>query len=976
MEDKINHLLVADIGSTTTKVLLIENAENNFRYVSDETVPTTVEYPYEDVNIALLNAVKTIQIKSGVRILNDKDDIIIPLYATSSAGGGLQIMVFGLTKAETGKLAQMTAYGAGGIISETFTADDKKSNFEKIRMVAYQKPDMILMAGGVDGGGIWGSILQSQILLLSDPEPKFNKGNKIPFIFCGNTECRTYIKQMLEKKYDLHFTENIRPNINEINLSPAKQKIHEIFIEKVIENAPGYVKLKESVRTDIMPTPVAVEKTLNLLHKKLNKNIILIDIGGATTDIFTQIGETTSRTVSANIGLSYSISNILKETGIEKIKKHIPDEINEGKIRNYIGNKTLSPSYLPVKNSETIIESACAVEGIKTAWESHKKMQFEISNINFIEKRRKEIYSVFGKWEEIFVMNEETEFEKRRYFQMSDVDMIIGAGGIFAGTDSKEGILYLLNESILPSGVTKFYIDKSFRSPHTGLLSLIDEEKALRSYMDNSLKEIGYSIVPMGPVKKNKVIIRLLDMYSNEVKILKGGEHYFASQGGHYEIILENNFILSNKNNSAIYEINTDKPILFDCRGREKYFIDQRIDIRAKLKKENSQFDPIIAFASNENVIEKGFFNLNRSLAYQGKINVKIGESVIPETLIGENIYEPPNIFVIDLKRLVGYGKIETKFLLDGLLIKAGDTVFKNQAILKLSFALGKEEIFYSTVGGIVEQIDKTGVILIKEDHEYANDPIEVNLRKELNIPDADLCRFINFKRGEFVSKNQILATREKKVMVFNVFGLTVKEYDLPRKKEDLIVRAPKAGFIKEYDSASGKLIIHYDFRSKPQYSLVHGVISESDDLKNIIISTKGTMIYGKVGFGKESYGKLKILKGKVDESFTGCIMVSFIKLPLETIQKAKEFKVKGILAASADALEIKKFIGEELTINQTGNENIEFPIVITQGFGELGMPKELMNLFIKSENKNAALFGSTRLRTGVIRPKIMINEH
>ncbi|MCG2759710.1 MAG: glutamate mutase L [Candidatus Delongbacteria bacterium] len=507
---------MADIGSTTTKVLLIEQTESNFLYICYEIVPTTVEYPFEDVNIALKNGAKKIQNKSGIRILDNKGDFIIPLYTTSSAGGGLQIMVFGLTKAETGKLAQMTAYGAGGIISETFTADDKKSNFEKIRRIAENKPDMILMAGGVDGGGIWGSILQSQVLLLSDPEPKFNKGNKIPFIFCGNIECRTYIQQMLEDKYDLYFTKNIRPNINEINLIPAKQKIHELFIKKVIENAPGYKMLKEKVKLDILPTPLAVEKTLSLLNKKLNKNIILIDIGGATTDIFTQIGQTTSRTVSANIGLSYSISNILKETGIEKIKKHIPDEINENIIRNYIGNKTLNPSHLPDKTCEKLIESACAVEGIKTAWISHKKMQFDISNINFIEKRRKEIYSVFGKWEEIFVLNEETEFEKRRYFQMSDVDIIIGAGGIFAGTDSVEEIIYLLNESILSSGVTKFYIDRNFKSPHTGVLSLIDEDKAIKSYMDNSLKEIGYSIVPMGPVKMNKSVIRLVDMSNNE----------------------------------------------------------------------------------------------------------------------------------------------------------------------------------------------------------------------------------------------------------------------------------------------------------------------------------------------------------------------------------------------------------------------------------------------------------------------------
>src|SRR5512137_2298115 len=101
--NKLKVILVTDCGSTTTKAILIEHKNGEFRQTIRGEAPTTVEKPFEDVTKGVLNAVREVEELSGRKILSG-DDIITPakgnegvdIYmSTSSAGGGLQMMVAG-----------------------------------------------------------------------------------------------------------------------------------------------------------------------------------------------------------------------------------------------------------------------------------------------------------------------------------------------------------------------------------------------------------------------------------------------------------------------------------------------------------------------------------------------------------------------------------------------------------------------------------------------------------------------------------------------------------------------------------------------------------------------------------------------------------------------------------------------------------------------------------------------------------------
>ena len=125
-------ILATDCGSTTTKAILIEHINGEYRLTHRGEAPTTVEAPFEDVTRGVLNAVMEIEELSG-RTNIENDQIISPsnklggvdIYiSTSSAGGGLQMMVAGVVKTMSGESAERAALGAGSIVMDIIASND------------------------------------------------------------------------------------------------------------------------------------------------------------------------------------------------------------------------------------------------------------------------------------------------------------------------------------------------------------------------------------------------------------------------------------------------------------------------------------------------------------------------------------------------------------------------------------------------------------------------------------------------------------------------------------------------------------------------------------------------------------------------------------------------------------------------------------------------------------------------------------
>ncbi|TET81686.1 methylaspartate mutase, partial [candidate division TA06 bacterium] len=189
--EDIKAILATDCGSTTTKAILIEKVGDSYRLIVRGEAPTTVEAPFEDVTRGILNAVREVEELAGRKLL-EGEKIISPrkgekegvdLYvSTSSAGGGLQMMVAGVVMTMTAESAARAALGAGAIVMDTIASNDGRLPHQRVSRIRKLRPDMILLSGGIDGGTVSHVAELADLIGAADTRPRFGTGFELPVI--------------------------------------------------------------------------------------------------------------------------------------------------------------------------------------------------------------------------------------------------------------------------------------------------------------------------------------------------------------------------------------------------------------------------------------------------------------------------------------------------------------------------------------------------------------------------------------------------------------------------------------------------------------------------------------------------------------------------------------------------------------------------------------------------------------------------
>jgi len=504
----LQSILATDCGSTTTKAILIELINDEYRLRFRGEAPTTVEAPFEDVTRGVLNAVMEVEEISNRTIL-DGDQIITPqqgdkgvdIYvSTSSAGGGLQMMVAGVVKSMSGESAERAALGAGSIVMDVLASNDGRKPHEKITRIRQLRPDMILLSGGIDGGTIKHVVELAEILKAANPQPRLGSDYKLPVIFAGNNKASNEIKKTIGEQTDLTLVENIRPVLERENLNPSRDKIHDLFMEHVMQQAPGYKKLMTWTDAPIMPTPGAVGSLIEMIAAKEDIAVVGVDIGGATTDIFSVFQGQFNRTVSANLGMSYSICNVLAEATLENVLRWVPFEIDEKELTNRIGNKMIRPTTVPQSMEELKIEQAIAREALRISFIQHKSFAV---NLKGVQKERT-ISDAFEQSESGLSL-----------VDMMDLDLLVGSGGVLSHAPRREQSTRMLIDAFLPEGITQLAVDSIFMMPQLGVLANIDQKEladnarkaALEVFNNDCLIRLGTCIAPVGNAKPGALML-------------------------------------------------------------------------------------------------------------------------------------------------------------------------------------------------------------------------------------------------------------------------------------------------------------------------------------------------------------------------------------------------------------------------------------------------------------------------------------
>ncbi|TWT57995.1 hypothetical protein KOR42_13630 [Thalassoglobus neptunius] len=531
---KINVILATDCGSTTTKAILIEKVDGHYRQTYRGEAPTTVEEPVADVTVGVRNAAAEVAELSGRRLLDDDGNLIRPaqgnegcdIYiSTSSAGGGLQVLVTGVVREMSAASAERAALGAGAIVLDLIASNDRRRPHDQIKRIRDLRPDMVVMAGGTDGGTKKHVVQIAELIAPAKPKPRFGSNYRMPVIFAGNKEAASEVSETFDESVTLSVVDNVRPEMEFENLAPARDCIHDLFLEHVMAHAPGYDRLMKLTDTPIMPTPGAVGDILQQIARARQINCVGVDIGGATTDVFSVFegadgSPTFNRTVSANLGMSYSISNVCSEAGMPNVLRWADQAMDERELRNRVKNKMIRPTTIPQTAEALVFEQAVAREALRLAYQQHKEFATTLKGV----QQQRTVGDTFVQ-----------EGGGRSIVNNMKLDLLVASGGVLSHAPEMLQTAQMMIDAFEPEGFTELAKDSIFMMPHLGVLAAVHPDAALEVFEKDCLISLGTVIAPAGATKLGRIAMSYHvsgSTLSEQGEIRFGEQVIFPLKGG------------------------------------------------------------------------------------------------------------------------------------------------------------------------------------------------------------------------------------------------------------------------------------------------------------------------------------------------------------------------------------------------------------------------------------------------------------
>jgi uncharacterized protein (TIGR01319 family) len=386
--------------------------------------------------------------------------------ACSSAAGGLKMVTVGLVRELTAEAARQAALGAGAKLTGSFSHGLTKSDIVEVEGLA---PDIILLAGGTDGG--------NAEVMLENAGKLAASAVICPVVVAGNREAADEAAVLLRAaNHPVTVTENVMPEFGELNVEPARAAIRAVFIERIV-HAKGIDRAADMFDDVLMPTPAAVLDGAKLLSEGTGGKeglgpLIVVDIGGATTDVHSVAsGEPTmegviahglpephlKRTVEGDLGMRLNAATIAEEAGLEMIAEWAGLSVSRaGEILDAVSGDV---ERLPGAEDEASFDRALARAAVQAAVTRHA------GSISIVQTVSGPVSMQTGK-------------------DLSAVDTLIGTGGVLAhGGGAVEILSAGLADELQPQNLKpkapKMLLDSEYVLYACGLLAAVDPAAAL-----------------------------------------------------------------------------------------------------------------------------------------------------------------------------------------------------------------------------------------------------------------------------------------------------------------------------------------------------------------------------------------------------------------------------------------------------------------------------------------------------------------
>lgn len=513
-------ILIADCGSTVTKIVLLDVVEGQYRFVAHADAPSTVNDTWDDVSIGMVHAIRSMESTTGKTLLDGEGQLIRPesldgqgvdrFVAVSSAARPVRAVLAGVTRGislASARRAALTTYCQ--IVDEISLDQDPavkspQTDDDKINAIWHAAPEIICIVGGTDGGATEGvldivrNIVRVALYLMGESVPTV--------IYAGNAQLREAVTQLIGELAPLHIVDNVRPRSGVEDLGPLAEEIELCFYEQQLKFLPGGDVLTKWGAPAILPAARTADYTIRYCDRAWNqdKPALGVDLGSASLTLNICQDGYSMTAVRDDLGLGYGLDSLLERIDVDELYDYLPFELDESEIRTRLMNSALKPTSIPQTREDLLLELAVARVALRIA-----------------------ARDLWVGWDV------QTEVDGDE-LMIPPCDPLIASGGILARVPYYGYAALVLLDALQPVGISGLFLDEHNLVASLGAVANTHPLAMVQTLRSGGLTFLGTAIVPVGRAQlgARALTVRTVDSAANiAAQVAYGGLEAIPFQG-------------------------------------------------------------------------------------------------------------------------------------------------------------------------------------------------------------------------------------------------------------------------------------------------------------------------------------------------------------------------------------------------------------------------------------------------------------
>lgn len=481
-------LLAVDVGSVHTRASLFDVVEGRYRLVATGRSPSTAGPPLFDIREGVRIALDQVQSVTGRRLVDETEALITPVtsdgsgvdlfVATTSAGPKVRTVLVGLMPQVSMESGRRLAASTYLDVVEEIGLMDRRRDDQKIDLILRAKPDLIVVAGGTDGGAAE-SVLE-MVDLVQMAAGLFPDGEIPQVVFAGNRTLAAPVAERFGGESRVTLTPNVRPDLEQEDLAPARARLAEVIAEARSDRVVGFDELQHWSGGHLVPTADAFGRVIRYLSRVYDpeKGVLGVDAGGSHTTVAAAFAGNLRLSVRSDIGLGGALPGLLRHGSVDEVLRWMPEQMSPAFVQDYIYNKSAYPTGVPTEPAELLLEFALAREVIRCG-----------------------LALARASWP--------GRHNGRAAYLLPPLEPILASGGVLSRAPNPGYAALALLDAIQPVGITTLVLDPHSLAPAMGAAASVLPMATVQVLSSGNFASLATVISPTGSTRAGRPVLQV-----------------------------------------------------------------------------------------------------------------------------------------------------------------------------------------------------------------------------------------------------------------------------------------------------------------------------------------------------------------------------------------------------------------------------------------------------------------------------------